>query len=224
MVDSIVHCFCVFEFLAYLFVLKLQRWFDVLFGDLIQACSPVEKACAFTCDHGQAWIAVPINPSHRIQIGLSTVCHEPFEVCFWNTILSHNNIQIFPKKSLCCTIFTLHVTTRNGQHIIVSTVVHMANHYRPIFQMFDMVKHDPNFSARIPQPCSAANHHSSALSNVPTRENCREPRSPNCHPFPYPEKSRIQGPLPHNKHQQFPIRLLKPQFPNLNAHTNQFNT
>jgi hypothetical protein len=35
-----------------LFVLKLQGWFDILLGYLIQVRKPMEKTCTHTCNHG----------------------------------------------------------------------------------------------------------------------------------------------------------------------------
>jgi hypothetical protein len=40
-------------------------------------------------------------------------------------------------------IFRLHVTTRNSQHFTALTVIYMASHCPPIFQIFNMVKYNP---------------------------------------------------------------------------------
>jgi hypothetical protein len=43
---------------------------------------------------------------------------------------------------LFCTIFRFIVTTHNSLYFTVSTVIHTASHCYPVFQTFDIVKHN----------------------------------------------------------------------------------
>lgn len=59
-----------------------------------------------------------------------------------HTILYHDNIKVLSKESMSHSIFGLLVTTRYHTCLTIFTIVHMACHRPPIFQLFHIIKHD----------------------------------------------------------------------------------
>ena len=111
----IIHCLGVLVILAYLLMLKLQRWLVILLLQLTQAGWPVKNKCA----HGrpwQSWVTIPINFSHIIPSGLCIVHHEPLKIYTWHTIHCHNTFKFSQNK-----VWTAPSSDCMSQQAILST-------------------------------------------------------------------------------------------------------
>jgi hypothetical protein len=57
----------------------------------------------------------------------------------------HCFIKLCPHDLLNVDVLKLHVTNHYGHHFMISRIVHMTSHSSLASNMFDMIKHDPNF-------------------------------------------------------------------------------
>jgi hypothetical protein len=111
---------------------------------LFQRCSLVEETSAYSVLHGNLWITVAIDDSDNIPIGLCTVRLEAFEVGILDTVLCHEIVQFFPHDTLDLCVLRLHVTYGDGHDLAIRCIVHMTRHCGPLFDMLEMVKHEPS--------------------------------------------------------------------------------
>jgi hypothetical protein len=81
-------------------VLVLHVWLDILLCVSIQRCSPMEETSALSVLHGDLWITIAIDNSDSILIGLSTVCHEAFEVGILDAVLCHEIVEFSSHDTL----------------------------------------------------------------------------------------------------------------------------
>ena len=57
-------------------------------------------------------------------------------------MLGHNMIEILQENYLSFFVRQLKVTTNNGYDMLISPIVDMASHGCPIFDTFDVIRHD----------------------------------------------------------------------------------
>jgi hypothetical protein len=86
----------IFILITHILVLFLEFQGNQLFGMSIQFLCPMEETSLLLVNHLHHGISFTINNSDNIPICLCTISHEPFEYKFFNIILEHHLIQLFP--------------------------------------------------------------------------------------------------------------------------------
>jgi hypothetical protein len=125
-------------------VLVLHVWLDKLLCVSFQRCSLVEETSALSVLHGDLWITTAIDDSDSIPIGLRTVRHEAFEVGILDAILCHEIVEFSLPDTLDLRVLRLHVIYGDGHDLAIRCIIHMTRHCGPLFDMLDMVKHEPS--------------------------------------------------------------------------------
>jgi hypothetical protein len=109
----------------------------------LEGLSPVKEARSLLVFHGHRCIFVSVDNTDSIPIGLSAICHKPFEVWLKNIVASHNSVEVFSNHNLSSGILELHVTDGNGHYSTKGGIINMARHCSPTLHTLNMVKHEP---------------------------------------------------------------------------------
>jgi len=101
----------------------------------------MEEASLFLVNHLHKNISRTVHDTCNIQIGMCTICHEPFEIGVCTTKLEHYVVHFCPHDTLNLCGFKLHVTNCNGEHFAIQWVLNMTSHDGPFLNTLDMIKH-----------------------------------------------------------------------------------
>ena len=102
---------------------------------------PTKITSPFMLLHNNFGIARAIHNAHNIPISLCIVRHEAFEVRMWDTMASHDVVEVLPKENLGILILRLEITTCNGHYPLKSPIIHMSGHGSPSFDSLDKIGH-----------------------------------------------------------------------------------
>ena len=122
------HRGCVAILEAKTFVLVLQVVLDIEFGVFLQKLGPMEVACSFAPIDGNLRISRSVDNPYGISSGLRTICHESFQMRLGNSMLSHDMVEVVPKKHLNILVLGLEVATSDGHGGLLGSVVYVASH------------------------------------------------------------------------------------------------
>jgi hypothetical protein len=75
-------------------VLVLEVGTDIGFRMLFKGLGPMEEARPFLVLHGNCGVPTAVNHPDSIPVCLSTIRHESLELWLWNTVPSHDIIQV----------------------------------------------------------------------------------------------------------------------------------
>jgi hypothetical protein len=81
-------------------VLVLEVGTDIRFRMLFKELGPMEEARLLLVLHGNCGVTTAINHPDSIPVCLSTIRHESLELWLWNTVLTHDIIQVLPENRL----------------------------------------------------------------------------------------------------------------------------
>jgi hypothetical protein len=110
---------------------------------LLERLSLVKEARSLLLFHGHRCISISVDNTDSIPIGLSAICHKPFEVLLRNVVASHNSVDVFSNYNLSNGILVLHVADDNGHYSTKGGIINMARHCSPTLYTLNMVKHEP---------------------------------------------------------------------------------
>jgi hypothetical protein len=81
-------------------VLVLEVGTDIRFRMLFKELGPMEEARLLLVLHGNCGVTTAINHPDSIPVCLSTIRHQSLEHLLWNTVLTHDIIQVLPENRL----------------------------------------------------------------------------------------------------------------------------
>jgi hypothetical protein len=81
-------------------VLVLEVSTDMGFRMLFKGLGPMEEARPLLVLHGNCGVTTAINHPDSILVCLSTIRHESLELRLWNSVPTHNIIQVLPENHL----------------------------------------------------------------------------------------------------------------------------
>ena len=123
-------------------MLVLEVVLNELFGVLLKGLASVKITRSFTTKHGNLGITATVDNSNRIPVGLGAINHETLELWQWNSMSSHDVIEILPEDNLCVLVLGLKITACNGHDTLICSIINMTSHCNPIGNTFDVIKHD----------------------------------------------------------------------------------
>ena len=89
-------------------------------------------------------ISGAVDNPHGTPIGFNTFHHETFEVWLWDSMPSHDVVEVKPKKHLSILVLGMEVVASDGHDALVRPVVYVAGHGGPLGDALNMVGHDPS--------------------------------------------------------------------------------
>jgi hypothetical protein len=81
-------------------MLVLEVGTDIGFRMLFKGLGPMEEARPLLVLHGNCGVTSAINHPDSIPVSLSTIRHESLELWLWNTVPTHDIIQVLPENHL----------------------------------------------------------------------------------------------------------------------------
>jgi hypothetical protein len=81
-------------------MLVLEVGTDIGFRMLFKGLGPMEEARPLLVLHGNCGVTTAINHPDSIPVCLSTIRHESLELRLWNTVPTHDIIQVLPENHL----------------------------------------------------------------------------------------------------------------------------
>jgi hypothetical protein len=81
-------------------MLVLEVGTDIGFRMLFKGLGPMEEARPLLVLHGNCGITTTIYHPDSIPVCLSTIRHESLELRLWNTVPTHDIIQVLPENHL----------------------------------------------------------------------------------------------------------------------------
>ncbi len=109
---------------------------------LIIRLNSMIKTCAFLIFHRDLQVITPTQYLYYIDIKLSRIYHEPFEIHIQHNMFFHDLNEFFH-------ILELHLTNCNGLNTTIKRIIKMLPHGCPLSHTFAVVKHQP-YSFQIP--------------------------------------------------------------------------